>query len=191
MSYVTFTISKSKLLDALNRIAKITKGYGKNTNTIEFTVIDSCINLVVPGINLKLPAITTGSAKFSVGQLYIISLLKSHPEDIVQFTIKEDLVKCNHIAFSAPTTLFETDEILRSIDLPINFINMHMAKLATSGKYTAGEIAFNNLEHQKEEALIMLNHDIDKITYIAQPYGISKKEIEDFIIYKIKESFFS
>jgi hypothetical protein len=30
-----------------------------------------------------------------------------------------------------------------------------MAKLAISGKYTAGEIAFNNLEHQKEKALII------------------------------------
>lgn len=188
MALATFTTSKTQLINVLKQFAKVVGQNRKSETTVEITVIDDQIKLVIPGVNLNITAITSGSAKFTVGLLYFLEVLKSQPEGIVQFMIKEGLVKCNQVSFPAPTTFFATDDILRSIDLPINFINMHMAKMAISGKYTAGEIAFNNLEQQKEEALIMLKQDIDKITYIAQPYGITQKDVEDFMIYKIKEA---
>ena len=189
MALATFTTSKTQLTNVLKQFIKVVGKYRKGETTVEITIIDEQIKLVIPGVNLNITAITSGSAKFTVGLLYLYEVLKSHPEDIIQFTIKEGLVKCNQVSFPAPTTFFKTDDILRSIDLPINFVNMHLAKLATSGKYTAGEIAFNNLTHQKEEALLMLHQDIDKITYLTQPYGVIRKDIEDLLIYKIKENY--
>lgn len=188
-SSANFTISKGKLLATLNQFLKVAGKRSSKQTTVEITIIDDYIILVIPGVNLKLASITSSSAKFTVGLLYFIDFLKNHPEDITQFIVTENLIKCGTISFSAPTIQFETDEVLRSIDLPANYVNMHMAKLALSGRYTASEIAFNNLEGQKEEAIAILKQDIDKIAYIAQAYNISRKDIENFLVFKIKESY--
>ena len=181
-----FTIGKSTLLKTLSQIIKITGNSPKNKTTVEITIIDGFIQLVVPGINLKLQAVTKSTAKFTVRLLYFNDVVKTHRLDPLQFIIEGEMIKVDNYAFKAKTTFFETDEILRSIDLPINYQAGHLISMTQSGGYTAGEIAFNNLEEQRIQALKTLKDDINKIALIARKYGFSRKEIDQFINSKIQ-----
>jgi len=162
-----FTIGKSTLLKTLSQIIKITGNSPKNKTTVEITIIDGFIQLVVPGINLKLQAVTKSTAKFTVRLLYFNDVVKTHRLDPLQFIIEGEMIKVDNYAFKAKTTFFETDEILRSIDLPINYQAGHLISMTQSGGYTAGEIAFNNLEEQRIQALKTLKDDINRIALIA------------------------
>jgi len=180
-----FTIGKSILLKNLSNFIKILGRSHKTKATIEITIIDNFIQLVVPGINLKLPAVTKSTAKFTVPLLYFNDVVKTHRLDPLLFIIEGDMIKADGYAFKAKTTFFETDEILRSIDLPINYKEGHLIKMGRSGEYTSAEIAFNNLEKQRIAALKTLKDDINKMALIARKYGFSRKEIDQFINSKI------
>ncbi len=180
-----FTIGKSILLKSLSQFIKITGRGPKNRATIEITIVDDFIHLVVPGIILKLPAMTKSTAKFTVRLLYFNDVVKTHRLDPLKFIIEGDMIKVDGYSFKAKTTFFETDEILRSIDLPINYQAGHLINLTQSGGFTPAEIAFNNLEQQRIQALKTLKDDINKIALIARKYGFSRKEIDAFINSKI------
>ena len=44
------------------------------------------------------------------------------------------------------TTFFETDKILRSIKMPINYTDWHLLRLENEG-YTPEELEFNKLDY--------------------------------------------
>lgn len=182
-----FTIGKSLLSKTLSNFIKIVGKSHHNKATIEITIIDNFVQLVVPGINLKLPAITESTAKFTVPLLYFNDVVKTHRLDPLKFIVEEDRVHVDQYSFKAKTTFFESDQILRSIDLPINYQAGHLINLTQSGGYTPSEIAFNNLEKQRIDALKTLKDDINKIALIARKYGFSRKEIVQFINSKINK----
>lgn len=89
--------------------------------------------------------------------------------------------------FGVLTRFFEKDDILRSIDLPINYKFIDTAKLYLSEKYTTEEIIFNNLEKEVVDAINILDADIDKVTSIMRKYGFTRKEVEGIILNKLKQ----
>jgi hypothetical protein len=181
-----FTINKSILLKALLNMVKVVGRASKQKTTLEITVTDDNICLVVPGINLKVPAVTENSAKFTVRLLYFTDIVKTHKYDSMHFIIEEGKVIIDYLTFKAQTTFFENDDILRSVDLPVNFNAAHLIKMADSGRYTPSEIKFNSLEAELANAMKILNADISKIALISRKYGLSRKEVEAFIKTKLQ-----
>lgn len=84
-------------------------------------------------------------------------------------------------------TFFETDSILRSIQLPVNYTDMDLAKLLLSGKYTDEEISFNNLNATAADAMRKVKSDINKIVLQMKKYGFRKGEVEEMILNRLKE----
>ncbi|MBP7397285.1 MAG: hypothetical protein KA933_10015 [Flavobacterium sp.] len=82
------------------------------------------------------------------------------------------------------TTFFETDKILRSIKMPINYTDWHLLRLENEG-YTPEELEFNKLDYQVYCAKRNLKSNIHKTVELLNLYGINKKEIEEFVNKKL------
>lgn len=86
------------------------------------------------------------------------------------------------------TTFFETDSILRSVNLPLNYSDIDLAKLLLSGKYTNEEMVFNNLDKEGVKSMHKVKADISKIILMMKAYSFKRKEVEQLILNKLKEN---
>jgi len=79
MHKATFIIRKSKLKSELAKIQKTYKGISKKTPfaSLELTITDGLLTLVVPGIKLELPCKTTSTVKASIGFHYFYEIIKT------------------------------------------------------------------------------------------------------------------
>ena len=82
----------------------------------------------------------------------------------------------------------KTDRILRSINLPLNYTDMDLAKLLLSGKYTDEEVSFNNLDAEAADAMRRVKANISKIVLLMKKYGFKKSEVEEMIFNKLKKT---
>ncbi|OAB25320.1 hypothetical protein SAMN05444395_10947 [Flavobacterium fryxellicola] len=131
MNQASFRIRKSKLL---NELKKITKTLGPATKwtiytTIELTITDGLLTLVIPGVRLELKCETSGTAKASLGLYYFREIIKNWKDLQLQCFIHDDEFKIGVTSIKAKTTFFENDSILRSINLPINYSELHLLQL--------------------------------------------------------------
>lgn len=186
MNHSSFTIKKTKFVNELKNITKtlgrISK-YNKST-VLELTITDNLLTLVIPGIKLEIECKTQSTAKASIGLFYF--------KDIIQFSsglnitcdVFNDEIKIGETSFKCQTTFFETDCILRSIKLPINYTDYHVLQLENKG-YTIEELRFNKLEFVVYHANKNLKKNIVLAKEILGVYGITTKEIEELINKKI------
>lgn len=77
---VTFSVVKNELLPALKQLKKIEKASKKRESTLEVTIIDDYLQLVIPGIQLQVNAITTGSAKFTIRLWYFTDIVNAEKQ---------------------------------------------------------------------------------------------------------------
>lgn len=182
----SFIIASSKLLSPLRKLKRFSKAAPKKDSTLEVTIIEGFIELVIPGGFQQIKASTSGSAKFTVGLLYFIDVLQS-TSGALAVTVTPDRLDIGHLSVPVVTTLFETDRILRRIDLPVNYTFKDVARLYLSTKYTSEEIQFNNLSEDVEAAIKKVNTDIKKIASLTKNYGISKKEVEEMLFKRLRE----
>lgn len=181
-----FSVSKSKLLPALKQLMRFEKASKKKKYTLEITITDGSLQLVIPGVSLTVAAETSGSAKLTVGLAYMTEVINSQTNNVIAVSLTPNRVTIEHLSFGAPAIFFETDRVLRSINLPINYTYLDIAKLYLSDKYTEEEIQFNNLRDEVETAMKQVDADIMKITAIARTYGISKKDVEAMLFNRLK-----
>lgn len=183
-----FTVAKSELLPALKQLQKVEKSARKKESTLEVTIIDRFITLVIPGIQLQVKAVTSGTAKFTIRLWYFANVVNAEKDKNILFTLTENQLKLRGFSFAVLTTFFETDNILRSINLPVNYTQLDIASLYLSEKYTTDEIVFNNLDKQIVEAINKLNSDIDKIILVMKKYGFSRAEVESNLLEKLTQT---
>jgi hypothetical protein len=181
-----FRVAKNDLLPALKQLKKIEKASKKRESTLEVTIIDDYLQLVIPGIQLQVNAVTDGSAKFTIRLWYFTDIINAEKIKDLQFSLTENQLKLRSFTWGVLTTFFETDSILRSINLPVNYKYLDVARLYLSEKYTTDEIIFNNLDKEVVDAINKLNTDIDNASSIMREYGFSRKEIEALILDKLK-----
>lgn len=181
----TFTVQKKQLLNALHRIKKLEKSGKKKDSTLEVTVFDGYIRLNIPGIELIVQAFTSGSAKFTIRLWYFTDIVNSEKDKELQFALIEGLLKLRGFSFSVLTTFFESDKILRSINLPVNYKYLDIVRLYLSDKYTTEEISFNNLDKDVTDAIHKLNADIDKITSLMRKYGFTREDVGNLLLEKL------
>jgi hypothetical protein len=183
----TFSLNKAKIVEVLKRLKKLTRSANKKDSVLEITVIDNYVIFNIPGVELRLPSQTSGSVKFTVGLGYLLSVVDGFSDESLSFIVTESQVILKSLSFNVPTTFFNDDSMLRSIDLPVNYNFLDLINLQFSQKYTLEEIRFNKLDLQIEDAIQQLKVDIEYIAHIANKYHISRKEMEAFIVNKIKE----
>ena len=157
-------------------------------STLEVTIIDNYLQLAIPGVQKNILAATKGSAKFTLRLWYFTDIIKSEKDITLHFELTENRLNVRTLSFTVLTTFFETDRILRSINLPLNYTDLDIAKLLLSGKYTDEEISFNNFNNEAVEAMRKIKSDINKIILMLKTYGFNRKEVEQIILNKLKEN---
>ncbi len=182
----TFSVTQKNLFLALKQLNKLEKLAKRRKITLEITLFQEYILLVVPGVELKVKASTNGSAKATVLLWYFTDIVRSQKEEILFFTIMYNQIHLNGLVFNALTTHFDDDRILRSIQLPINFTLIHIARLYLSEKYTSDELLFNNLSDKVIKSFDQVNVDIMKAYNLLSKYGVRKVEIEELMHRKLK-----
>ena len=183
----SFRILKKELLKVIKKLQKVEKSAEKKESTLEVTIVDDYLQFVIPGVQLRLRAATRWSAKFTLRLWYFADIVKSEDDNTLHFDLTENQLKLRILSFPVFTTFFQTDKILRSINLPVNYTENDIINLYLSEKYTDQEIIFNNIEVEVVKAIQKIKKVVDKLTPVLKGYGISKAEIEYFIKSKMKE----
>ena len=182
----TFSVTKRDFLPALKKLLAMEKSNRRKDSTLEVTLKLGFIHLVISGVELHVHALTTGSAKLTIRLWYITDIVKAENDKILHFTVEDGTLKLSGFSFNAQTTFFETDRILRSINLPMNYKYLDVVRLYLSEKYTTEEIEFNELETEVSNAINKLNGGIDKITSTLRKYGFKRDEVANLILEKLK-----
>lgn len=154
-----FIVEQNQLLNSLKQLQKLERSGKKKDSTIEITIFDGYLQLVIPGVLLKVQARTEGSAKFTIRLWYFTNLVNAEKDNELHFSLTENQLKLKGFTFSVLTTFFTTDNILRSIDLPLNYTFLDIARLYLSEKYTTDEIIFNNVDKPVVDAINKLKVD--------------------------------
>ena len=186
-SKASFRVLKNELLNVLKQMKRVEKSAKKKLSTLEVTIIDNYLQFAIPGIQLSINAATKGSAKFTVRLWYLADIIKAEQDNTLHFELTENRLSVRTLSFPVMTTFFETDSILRSINLPLNYTDMDLAKLLLSCKYTDEEISFNNLNSTASDAMRKVKSDINKIVLLMKKYGFKKDEVEEMISTRLKE----
>ena len=188
MNQASFTIKTSKLLLELKKMTKSLGSISKwNRYTVlELTITDGLLTLVIPGVRVELKCETTSTAKASLGLYYFRDIINTWNKPEVECFIYDNSIKMGITTVRAQTTFFETDSILRSIDLPINYSDLHLLRLEQKG-FTPEEIDFNQLEYDLRIAKRTLKRNIIKVKELLSVYGVTKKEIEELLQKKINK----
>ena len=182
----SFLVNQKELLSALKQIKKLEKSGRKKESTLEVTVIDGGLQLIIPGVELYIAARTEQSAKFTIRLWYFLDIVNAEKDLMLQFHLTPNTLSLRGFKFSVLTTFFANDRILRSINLPVNYKYLDIVRLYLSEKYTTEELKFNEIEEKVLASIDRLKTDIDKITVTAKTYGFTREDIEELIFRRVK-----
>jgi len=162
---VSFAAPKTELLEVFNKLKAGHKRRPKKAFNLicEVTITDNKATFTVAGATISLRCKTKGVAKFTLPLYYFEDLIKTHNDKNISIEIHPEEIKIGTSFISANVTYIENDDILRSIDLPLNFSDIDLINLI-SDHYTEDEISFNKLREPIEEALVRFDHNI-RIAY--------------------------
>jgi len=180
-----FIMNRGELLVYLQKLNKVTKSARKRDTVLEVTLTKGGMTLTIPGCSFEIPSHTMGGAKFTIKLWYFIEIVKSYGDISLEFFLSEDKLKLKTTTFNVHSTFFQTDAILRSIDLPLNYNYIDLLKLKYSGKYTEEEIGFNQLTEALNSAKLRVKTDIDDLYTILKKYSFKKDEVSKLVLDKI------
>lgn len=181
-----FVVLKVDLLRILTQLKKLARSAKNKEAILEITLTKDTITFNIPGAQLHLDAHTVGTAKLTIRLAYFLDIIETLRDQVVIADIKENQLTIGNISFPVLTTFFEDDEILRSIDLPLNYKDIDLAKLSLSDKYTKSELDFNNLLSVAERANKEITDDTNKAYSILSKYGFTYNEVVEIIKSKLK-----
>lgn len=182
MNLSSFTIRKSVLLKKLRELSKLSP-WNKGS-VLELTITDGKLTLVIPGAKFVLDCETKSTAKATIGLSYYLDIVKTQKEIKIKCIITDNTLEIKGLFINILTTFFETDSILRSIKMPLNYSDWHLLKLEKEG-YTEDEIEFNKLNFEVYYAKKALTSNILKTFHLLKIYGLTKKDIKEIIYKKI------
>lgn len=179
---VTFKANRMNLLQTLKSVKVAVRGKRANTltATCEITITDGKAAFAVPGAVFSAEGITQGACKATVPFLHFMQIIKDSTAAITEISITEGSVQINTVTLSAQTTFFETDRILRTIQLPINFTDADILRLPTGG-YTWEELAFNKLKDKIYKAEEKLEENIMQAYIMLKQYGVTYEALGKFV----------
>lgn len=186
MNSSVFIIEKTVLLKTLKEISKVLgkSPQRRKVTVLEITITDNKLTLVIPGTKYILDCETKNTVKATIGLLYFLDIINSQKENTINRMFTKDTLTIKGLSVEVETTFFETDKILRSIKMPINYSDWHLLRLEKEG-FTEEEIKFNKLNYEVYCAKRKLKLNIIKAVNLLSIYGVNKKDIEEVIKNKI------
>jgi hypothetical protein len=183
---VSFSTSTETLLQTLGHI----KGAIPDARSIamttvcEITITNKMATFAVPGAIFSMECNTYGTCKAVVSFMHLFLIVKDVKCKKTEIVIIDSDLIINNISIAAKTTFFEKDNILRTIQLPINYTLVHLLGLENDG-YTKEEIEFNNLKPIINAAEKSLHINLLKAYHKLAIYGVSYCELESFVNSKL------
>ena len=183
---VTVRANTKKLIQTL-KFVKVAIGNPTDKNMVksaEITVTNGKFTIAAPGAIFYLDCFTYGTCKASVRFLHFMQIIKDLKSEETEITIKEGSLKINGVTIPVKTTFFEDDNILRTIDLPINYTEAGLIRLSHSG-YTYEELEFNNITSKIKLAKENLDDNLMKASRLLNQYGIDYGELKTIVHVKL------
>lgn len=185
-SIVMVRANTKKMIQTL-RFVKVAIGKPTDKNmakSAEITVTDGKFTIAAPGAIFYLKCITHGTCKASVKFLHFLQIIKDLKSEETDITITEGNIKINGVTIPVKTTFFEDDNILRTIDLPLNYTEADLIRISHSG-YTYEELEFNNLTSKIEVAKENLDDNTFKAYSLLKQYGVDYTELKTMVHEKL------
>jgi hypothetical protein len=184
---VTFTIENKELSKVLKQTRAIYKAgkIRRNACQCEVTVLQDCIEIVSPGIGFRIDALTSGICKFSIPLRFFDNLIGTFKDRALLFKVSEKQLEIENYSCKVKTTFFKDDNVLRSIQLPINFSDADLIELGTNRIYTDEELEFNDLQGVIRNAQASLKDNIETAWALLKPYHITKDELAELVCRKL------
>ena len=181
---VIISVPTKQLLEVLNFLKRaIPKGKKGSIYLCELTVKTNQIDFVVIGASKTLYCKANGPVKVSVYFETLYDIAKNTKDYQSLILIADGFLKIGVTTINARTFFFDDDSILRSINLPINYMARDVLLLAET--YTPEEIEFNDLTETYNNARRILIRDMAVVYERLRKYGFSRTETENLIINKI------
>jgi len=158
----------------------------KNSSSIEITVIDGLVQIVGSGFVREINALTTGSCKLVVPVIHWFELFQSTTTPMIKIVVTDGEAMVGKVTVRVKTTFFETDQILRSIQLPANPKAIDYLKLDYQG-YSKDELQFNLVAAKVEWAKKELDECIRLATINLNPFRFSKAEVREMVLNRLRE----
>ncbi|WP_140484756.1 hypothetical protein [Flavobacterium sp. GSA192] len=187
MNSSSFSIKKSILLKTLKELSRVLGRISKlNKSTVlEITITNEKLTLVIPGAKHILDCDTTNTVKATINLFYFLEVISSQKKTKIHCKFTEGKIDIEGLTLNIQTTFFETDKILRSVKMPLNYTDWHLLRLEKEG-FTKEEIEFNNLNYKVYCAKRTLKLNISKTFDLLKIYGVNEKDIEEIINKKIE-----
>lgn len=173
-----------KLFSDIQKLLKAAKSW-KLTTRIEITVLDGTIQLVGPGFVRNLDALTTGSCKLVVPVMQWYDIVHTSQEKKMKIVVTEGEAMVGRVSVRANTTFFETDKILRSIQLPVNPKAIDYWKLEYQG-YTQDELQFNGVDYKIAQSKKDFEESIRLAALNLNQFRISKEELKEIVLNRLR-----
>ncbi|MDY0344294.1 MAG: hypothetical protein RBR28_12025 [Lentimicrobium sp.] len=179
---VKFSVNTAALTEALSRIKLVHKVQTRENKMVicECTVKTDCLEIQAPGIFVKIAAFSSGPCKFTVPYLIFSRIINSYQTETLDFTIDDGRVHLENLSFSVDTTFFNDDNILRSIQLPINYGAADLLALSHE-TYTVEELKFNKTDVQIDQAMLKLSNDLRIASKRLKPYQITYTDLKNMV----------
>ena len=183
---VTLKVKKSQFLKTLLALNKAVKNLPRKNTTVtcEITITDGKATFAVYGAIFFMECETQGTCKVSISFPYLFEVIKGHNNRVVDITITEDNMQVGIVSFAVRTSFFETDRILRTIDLPINYTVADLLRLSKES-YTMEELQFNKIAVPILKAEEAYERNIAAAYNKLKGYGVTLKDVEKLAEVKI------
>ncbi len=182
---VTFKAKRTDLLKVLMHLypKRRVKYSDYRKVPCEITVVNAKITFAARGAEFHLNCITKGSAKVTVPLYLIYNYVELDPSEEVCFEITDGKMKINTLTVNVNTCFFETDKILRTIRLPLNYNEADVIRLIND--HTQEELVFNGVFNKVNLGLVNLDKNIISAYIILKDYGVNIEEIKQLIAPKL------
>src|SRR5690606_20802264 len=145
----------AELLQCLKEMAR---PFGRITSqklfsnlTVELSITDNLLTLVIPGVKVELARKTASTCKATSHFYYFLDVVQSTGRKEISCVVTENPTDITRLQVAISPTFFQNDSIHRSIKLPVNYTDYHLLLLDKHGS-TDEELLFNKIFAQIQYA---------------------------------------
>lgn len=185
MKESSFKIDKTLLIDVFKKLNIKRLKKKEEIRICEITIVRGKVKFNLAGAEFSLAIETSGTAKATFNIVDLIKILKTFDKKTLLIKVIEQRFCIDTFTIPAETTFFETDNVLRSVILPINYTDKDLLSIYLSGHYTVDELKFNRLWIVATQAENRFNRNINQAQKILSLYGVTLEEVKKLSLNKI------
>ena len=180
----TFKIKTEEFYPAIKKIAKLIPTF-KKVGNVKITVQPMDIVISCPGIEMTIPAETSGYADVIVPFILLYAIHKTEKVTNLTFTFTQGTIKTEKITINNPRILVNSLFTTKEIDLPLNATSLDILRLRIT--HSPDELGQYNMLDKLLTEEKKLDEDLLQITHVLYKFGITRQDILDLILKKLEE----